>query len=112
MSRDRPTELPRVLPDAELRVKRETPRQREAREDLERLKATKGPGFFGALVARFGPDRPNVRFIRAGYEAGIVDDLKDFYARRPRPWRPENCSSCKPTHKERLKAQRRSANAR
>lgn len=98
MGRDRPTEAPRVVPDAELGVKYETPRQKIAREEIERLKKVQGAGFFGAIAASFGPDRPSVQFIRRGYEAGIVDELNEFYARHPRPWRPA-ANASKPNRK-------------
>lgn len=109
MGRDRPTEPPRAVPDAQRgkRVKDLTPRQLREREEIKRLGRMHGPGFFGAVARVLGPDMPNVRFVRMGYAAGIVDELNDFYARRPRPWRPANRSSCGPTHKERLKARRR-----
>lgn len=97
MGRERPTEPPRVVPDAQL-GRRETPNQRRAREELERLKNTQGPGFFGALAAGFGADLPRVQFVRRGYESGIVDELNDFYARRPRPWRPR-ANAPKPNRK-------------
>ena len=86
MSRERPSEPPRSFADP--RGKYETTRQRRAREDLERLKNTQGPGFFGTVAAVLGPSLPNVRFTRLSYESGIIDDLNAFYAARPRPWRP------------------------
>lgn len=90
MSRERPMPAPRVLPDAKRGVKHESARQRRAREEVERLKQFSGPGFMGGLMATFGagPLSKGPVFIRRGYEAGIVDELNDFYARRPRPWRP------------------------
>lgn len=109
MSRERPTEPLRAVPDAERGlVKHETPRQRRAREEIERLKATHGSAFMSLLFNPFGrPKAVGPQFIRRGYEASILDELNEFYAKRPRPWRPRSNSSCKPTLKERLRAQRR-----
>ena len=71
---------------------------RRIREARERRAAASGPGIFGGTIARHTP-----QFIRRGYEAGIVDELKEFYARRPRPWRPASRAPKRLTHKERLK---------
>lgn len=106
MSRERPTKLPRVLPgNAARAVKNESANQRAAREELERLKNTRGPaflaGFFNPMMRASMP-RPN--FIRAGYEAGILDDLRDFFTFRP--WRPRTRRSGR-THKERRQMLRR-----
>lgn len=105
MARERPIEPPRALPDA-ARGKRLKPHQERECEEIRRLGAMHGPGFFGQLSGHFQAVIPKVRFVRMGYAAGIVDDLNDFYARRPRPWRPANRSSCKPTRKEQLRMQR------
>lgn len=110
MSRERPSEPPRAVPDAQRgRVKQLKPHQVREHAELERLKAMHGSGFFGSVAGFFQDSAPRVSFIRRGYEASIRDNLKDFYAARPRPWRPATHDSCKPTHKERLKAQRRKA---
>lgn len=106
MSRERPIEPPRVVPDTQRGIKHETPSQIHAREELERLKNLQGPGIFGAFASFFQDHMPRVRFIRRGYEANIVDELRDFYARRPRPWRQKH-RQAGATHKERLKAKRR-----
>ncbi len=107
MSRERPIEPPRAVPDAP-HGKHETQRQRASRENLERLKKMEGPGLIGGLMAGIGQEITRApRFLRRGYVEGIVDDLNDFYARHPRPWRPASRSACGPTHKERLKMQRR-----
>ena len=81
--------------------------QYQAINDVEKLKRMHGPGFFGAISRVLGPSNPRPLFLRPSYQASILDNLKAFYAARPRPWRPANRSSCKPTSKERLKAQRR-----
>lgn len=88
MNRDRPNELPRALPDVRRRQHKE--REERRREELKRLKAFSGPGFMGYLGATFsrGKLSRGPQFIRPGYESGIVDDLREFYERRPRPWRP------------------------
>lgn len=112
MARERPTEPPRVVPDTERGLSRIQRREAE-HANLERLKRDSGAGVFGALAAsvtrRKRPPAP--KFIRRGYEAGILDTLNAFYAQRPRPWRPRANDSCRPTHKELLKARRRAANA-
>lgn len=95
MGRERPTAAPRAVPDAQRGVevlKHESVRQRHAREELERLKATQGPGFFAAVAHGMGIERLRPRFIRRGYEEGILDELRAFYEARPRPWRPAACS--------------------
>lgn len=107
MSRERPQELPRARPDPARRRRRETPKQLEARERLELLKHFRGPGLLAGI---FNPmDRQAMagpRFIRAGYEARLLEELHDFYAARPRPWRPAHRNACRQTHKERLNAAR------
>lgn len=106
MSREGPTEPPRAIPDTHrVGLKHESAAQRTAREDLERLKATRGPAF---LAGFFNPhNRASMaapKFIRAGYEASILDDLREFFAARP--WRPKVRRSIR-THKERLNLLRR-----
>lgn len=99
MSRDRPTEPPRVMPDAQRGVRNETPKQQRQREEIERLKGQQGSAFLASFFNPF--NRPTMRapqFIRRGYESGILDDLNAFYARRPRPWRPARCAP-KPNRK-------------
>lgn len=89
MSRERPAELPRTAVD-EHREKFFQRREQSRRDELGRLKSFSGPGFMGGLMARltYGRAKRMPQFLRRGYEAGIVDELNDFYARRPRPWRP------------------------
>lgn len=108
MSRERPMEPPRVIPDAR-KPKPETHRQMHARMHLEALKREHGPGFFGALAAKFGNTMPRVKFIRRGYEASIVDNLRDFF--KGRGWRMKHQRSGA-TWKERMKANRRAATLR
>lgn len=114
MSRERPQEAPPALPDqARGRTKRETPKQLEARQMLEGLKRLRGPALLAGVfnpVERYAMAGP--RFIRAGYEAGLLDALHDFYAARPRPWRPAHRDPCRQTHKERLNAARGGRHAR
>jgi hypothetical protein len=112
MSRERPTEQLRAVPDAQRGMKPHIDARKERqRNEIEALKGFSGAGFMGWLGATFsrGPLKRAPQFIRRSYESGIVDDLNDFYAARPRPWRPRSRDSCKPTFKERLKAQRRNA---
>lgn len=106
MSRERPPEPPRVVPDV-ASSKPLSRRQYQAINELEKLKRMQGPGFFGAISRVLGPAKPRPLFVRASYESNIVDNLRAFYSARPRPWRPANRSSCNPTFKERVKAQRR-----
>ena len=109
MSRERPPELPRALPDQ--RHAHQVDREQRRREELERLKDFSGPGFMGALAARltYGRAKRAPQFVRRGYEAGILEELRDFYARRPRPWRPARFAPKQPM-KERLRLQRRREN--
>lgn len=98
MSRERPTAPPKAIPDADRGVKI-TARQERQRAELERLKAVHGPGllagFFNPMMRR-GMKAPS--FIRRGYEANIVDELRDFFTFRS--WRPKNCRPALRTHKE------------
>lgn len=62
-------------------------REKRRREELEGLKKFSGPGFMGNLMANFSRGKVRApQFIRRGYEANIVDELRDFFAARP--WRP------------------------
>jgi hypothetical protein len=91
MSRERPIEPPRVVPDQQRGVNRAIEgRKQRAREALAVAMAFSGPSFMGGLMAAFSKGAAKVapRFVRRGYEAGIVDELREFFARRPRPWRP------------------------
>jgi hypothetical protein len=107
MSRERPAEPPRTVPDGERGRKRETPKQAKARQDLEHLKRARGPAF---LAPFFNPQaRPRMagpQFLRAGYLARVLEALQEFYTRRPRPWRELHRDACRQTHKERLNAAR------
>ena len=91
MSRERPIAMPPTVPDDQRGkvVMVGGGGMGMSRAELEALTRVKGPAL---LVPFFNPfNRPSFRaprFIRSGYEASIVDDLRDFYARRPRPWRP------------------------
>jgi len=108
MSRERPTEPPRAVPDAERgKTRRETPAQIRQREHIEALMRAKGPGLLAAI---FNPymraGMPAPQFIRPSYERAIAEKLKAFYAARPRPWRPAAARSCRQTRKEQLNASR------
>jgi hypothetical protein len=92
MSRQRPNRAAKAQPSKPERQRYETHRQRRAREDLERLKAGSGAGLLGQIAGRLQDKLPNVAFIRRGYEDDIVWNLQEFYARRPRPWRPASCA--------------------
>jgi len=114
MSSDRPKAPVSTGPNqreiAAARAKLEQNERRQAHraaeeQNIARMKAASGAGFFGALAAALWPDRPNVRFVRRSYEAGIIDELRDFYT-RPRPWRQKHCRPGA-TRKERLKLRRR-----
>lgn len=114
MSRDRPAVLPRAVADPVMGRERDRGLKHA---ELAHLKRFSGAAFMGWLTAPFGveaKDRARLapKFIRKGYEASIIDNLNDFYAARPRPWRPRGRDSCGPTFKERLKMRRRQANAR
>lgn len=106
MSRDRPTEPPRVVPDVadfkRAAAKLNAIEERKLRQlsDAEKLKTFSGASFMGWLGATFsrGALKRAPQFIRRGYESGIVDELNAFYARRPRPWRPARCAP-KPNRK-------------
>lgn len=109
MSRERPVEPIRTIPDAQRGMRFERGNGLKKNE-LEHLKSFSGAAFMGWWFSKpfdGGKKRFEPKFIRRGYEASIVDNLNDFYAARPRPWRPRGCDSCKPTFKERLKMQRR-----
>lgn len=110
MSRERPIEPPRVVPDEQRPQRAETPSQRRSREELEQLKKGTGAGVFGSFAAAVHRRAlPKPAFIRRGYQADIGTNLKAFFTQRPRPWRYHGNDSCKPTRKERLQAQRRAA---
>lgn len=91
MSRERPTKLPehRHFEAASKLIQKHDELALRRHEERERLKNFSGPGFFGGLMnlmttgAKAAP-----QFIRRGYEADILDELRDFFTRRPRPWRP------------------------
>lgn len=106
MSRDRPTELPRAVPDKVM--SRHELRETRRRAELDQLKSFSGPAFMGYLAQVF--TRGNLKrapaFIRRGYEADIVERLGEFF--RDRPWRQRHRRSGA-THKERLKMQRAAA---
>jgi hypothetical protein len=112
MSRERPVEPPRVIPDAQRGVRLERSGKGLSKRELAHLASFSGAAFMGWLSAPFhGGKVPRApTFIRRGYEASILDNLQDFYAQRPRPWRLKSCDSCKPTFKERLKMRRRRMN--
>ncbi len=115
MSRERPIPAPRAVPDEKRGLSHSiTARKERAVAEAARLKSFSGPGFIGYLGATFSRGRLEraPQFIRRGHEANIVDELNDFYAARPRPWRPASRSSCRPTHKERLKMQRQAKELR
>jgi hypothetical protein len=103
MSRERPAEPPRAMPDAQRGIKLRRERQAHERAALERL-GQQGPGMFAQIFSAFSGRAP--QFIRRSYEGDITYNLRMFYTARPRPWRPANRSSCKPTFKERLRMQR------
>lgn len=106
MSRERPTAAPKIVYGGE-RLKGKA--ERQARE-LEQLKQFSGPRFMGGLMASFtrGKAKAMPQFIRRGYEAGIVDQVNDFY--RARPWR-RRADRSGATRKERQKLLRRMENA-
>jgi hypothetical protein len=111
MSRERPIPAPRAVPDgedfkrADAALNAADARQRRAREQLEALKRVQGPGLLAAFFNPFNrPNMPAPKFIRRGYEANIVDELRDFFTWRP--WRPKNRRSIK-TRKEHLQILRR-----
>lgn len=112
MSRERPTAPPRAVPDQQRGVKNEAieDRKKRQREAAERLKGFSGAGFMGYLAATFskGPLKRAPQMIRRGYEASIVDELRDFFTWRG--WRPKRCRPAI-THKERRHHLRRMAQA-
>lgn len=77
-------------------------RKDRQRAQAERLKSFSGAGFMGYLFATFskGPaeKRAGPQFIRRGYEASIIEELREFFIGRG--WRPARCRP-KITHKER-----------
>lgn len=116
MSRERPPPAPSRPPNqaeikqASAKLDAHAAREGRRRAEAEQLKQFSGPGFIGYLGATFSRGRLQraPQFIRRGYEASIVDELRAFFIQRP--WRPARCRSGMTT-KERQKMLRRAEQA-
>lgn len=107
MSRERPAEPPKAVPDQQAMARAKAKLDEKGDADIARLKRESGAGAFGRFAGALHESMPNVRFTRRGYEADIVPNLQAFYDQRPRPWRQASCDSTKKRPwRERLKAHR------